>query len=162
LPPENVPGTNVNDAPPPRRGGGVYARRGGGGGGGGAPGGYYRKPLPDRERQNNAVPKEKIQSKTAVFVANLPFSIDDEALSKIFEEFHVKTAHVVNTRTGRSRGYGFVDFESEKDQQAAIASKHNKDVLGANGKSRQISVTVSHSVAKPQQNEENVNNPSKN
>jgi len=122
--------------------------------------------FPQRERrperqQNDTVPKEKIQSKTAVFVANLPFSVDDEALSKIFEEFSVKTAHVVKTRTGRSRGYGFVDFASEKDQQAAISAKHSKEVVGTNGKVRQISVTVSHSVAQQQQQIEE-NNPSQN
>jgi len=137
-PSENVP----NDNPPPRRGG----RRG-------PPFPNNRERERERERsrpQNETVQKEKIQSKTAVFVANLPFSVDDEGLTKIFEEFNVKTAHVVKTRTGRSRGYGFVDFASEKDQQAAIPAKHNKEVTGNNGKNRQISVTVSHSVAQQQ------------
>jgi len=132
--PENV---GTNDNPPPRR----------------TP---VRQRFNNRRPPNETVQKEKIQSKTAVFVANLPFSIDDEGLMKIFEEFNVKTAHVVKTRTGRSRGYGFVDFASEKDQQAAIPAKHNKEVEGANQKKRQISVTVSHSVAQQQQqNEEN-------
>jgi len=133
--PENVVGPITVDALPPRRG----ARR------------YPRRP----PQQNDTAPKEKIQSKTAVFVANLPFSVDDEGLKKIFEEFNVKTAHVVKTRTGRSRGYGFVDFATEKDQQAAIPAKHNKEVVGTNGKNRPISVTVSHSVAQQQQIEEN-------
>jgi len=92
-------------------------------------------------------PKEKILSKTAVFVANLPFSVDDEALTKIFDGLNVKSAKVVKTRTGRSRGYGFVDFESEGDQQNAIKSKNNAVVSGTNGADRNISVTVSHSVA---------------
>jgi len=128
-PSENVP----NDVLPPRRG--------------------VRRNFNNRSSrpQNETVQKEKIQSKTAVFVANLPFSVDDEGLTKIFEEFNVKTAHVVKTRTGRSRGYGFVDFASEKDQQAAIPAKHNKEVIGNNGKTRPISVTVSHSVAQQQQ-----------
>jgi len=84
-----------------------------------------------------------------VFVANLPFSVDDEGLTNIFEGFNVKTAHVVKTRTGRSRGYGFVDFGTEDDQKNAITGKHNTLVTGTNGKPREISVTVSHSVAQP-------------
>jgi len=102
----------------------------------------------DTAEQSTGVPqREKILSKTAVFVANLPFSVDDESLTKLFATHKVKTAHVVKTRTGRSRGYGFVDFETEKDQQAAIESQNNAQVLGANGVHRNISVTVSHSVA---------------
>jgi len=61
----------------------------------------------------------------------------------------VKTAHVVKTRTGRSRGYGFVDFGTEEDQKNAIDKKHDTQVEGSNTKLRQISVTVSHSVAQP-------------
>jgi RNA recognition motif-containing protein len=126
----NEAGPN-SDAPPPRRKG-----RGG------------RVPRERRGPNDGpaAPPKEKILSKTAVFVANLPFSIDDAALANIFEAYHVKTAHVVKTRTERSRGYGFVDFNSEEDQQAAINEKNNTEVPSATGP-RKISVTVSHSVA---------------
>jgi len=123
----NNEGGLQSDTPPPRRG---------------------------RQRRNfrkvndiNAPPKEKILSKTAVFVANLPFVIDDDSLKQIFEKYNVKTAHVVKTRTQKSRGYGFVDFATEADQQAAIKEKNDFLVIGANNASRKISVTVSHSVA---------------
>lgn len=89
--------------------------------------------------------KEKILSKTAVFVSNLPFSVKDEQLLQIFSDFKVKTAHVVVTRTGRSRGYGFVEFNSEDDQKAAIEKMNNASVKGNNDTSRNISVSVSHS-----------------
>jgi len=108
-----------------------------------------RQRRPRKQPPPDAAPKEKIQSKTAVFVANLPFSVDDKALTEIFAGFNVKTAHVVTTRTGRSRGYGFVDFGTEDDQKKAIAGKHDTEVIGSNGKPREISVTVSHSVAQP-------------
>jgi len=108
-----------------------------------------RQRRPRKQNNTDAAPKEKIQSKTAVFVANLPFSVDDKALTEIFTGFNVKTAHVVTTRTGRSRGYGFVDFGTEDDQKKAIAGKHETEVIGSNGKARDISVTVSHSVAQP-------------
>jgi len=91
-------------------------------------------------------PKEKILSKTAVFVANLPFSVTDEQLKQIFSTFNVKSARVVTTRTGRSRGYGFVDFVTETDQKKAIDDKNNSTVEGNKG-NRVISVSVSHSVS---------------
>jgi len=50
----------------------------------------------------------------------------------------VKTAHVVVTRNGRSRGFGFVEFETEQDQLNAIKSKDQTEVDG-----RTISVKVS-------------------
>jgi RNA recognition motif-containing protein len=115
-----------------------------------------RRPPRNRNRnrrnipyENNRPPQERILSKTAVFVANLPFSIDDEQLAKIFDGFQVKSAHVVRTRTQRSRGYGFVEFESENDQVNAINSKNAAQVEGANGTARPISVTASHSVPPP-------------
>jgi len=99
-----------------------------------------------------APPKQRIPSKTTLFVANLPFSIDDEQLAKVFEGCKMKSAHVVRTRTGRSRGYGFVEFESETDQSEALKTINGKQVEGANG-TRNISVTISNSVASSQPNE---------
>jgi len=141
----NDDGGISSEAPPPRR---RQQQR--------APGGGRRIPNEGGAPPSSAPPKEKILSKTAVFVANLPFSVTDEGLAKIFESFNVKTAHVVKTRTERSRGYGFVDFATEQDQQRAINEKNNASIpsVTSNGNlnPRNISVTVSHSVA---QNEEN-------
>jgi RNA recognition motif-containing protein len=83
-------------------------------------------PRPPRRRRN--IPpnnEDRVLSKTAVFVANLPFNVNDAELLQFFKENNAKSAHVVVTRNGRSRGYGFVDFELEKDQQIAINTKHN-------------------------------------
>jgi len=99
-----------------------------------------------------AKPKEKVPSKTTLFVANLPFSIDDEQLLKLFSDTKVKAAHVVRTRTGRSRGYGFVEFENEADQTAALNTTNGREVVGVNG-NRNISVTISNSVASTQPGE---------
>jgi len=81
-----------------------------------------------------------------LFVANLPFSIDDEQLLAIFKDTKVKAAHVVRTRTGRSRGYGFVEFENEADQQAALKTANGKAVDGGEKGPRNISVSISNSV----------------
>jgi RNA recognition motif-containing protein len=70
-------------------------------------------PVPQQER----VPRNP--SKTTLFVANLPFSVEDAGLQQIFSGFAVKSAHVVRKRNGRSKGFGFVELENEDSQVKA-------------------------------------------
>lgn len=100
----------------------------------------------DNQPQNP--PKEKILSKTAIFVANIPFEAKDEDLKNFFKDSNPKSAHVVTTQTGRSRGYGFVDFDNEKDQQHAIQSKNKAKWTTPEKEPREISVSASHSQPK--------------
>jgi len=69
--------------------------------------------------------------------------VTDAQLSDFFKDHRPKTAHVVVTRNGRSRGYGFVEFESENDQKAAIASK-NKQNFTVDNIDRELTVTASY------------------
>jgi len=94
-----------------------------------------------QRNNNNQNVEDRVLSKTAVFVANLPFGVKDEELLQFFKDNNPKTAHVVVTRNGRSRGYGFVDFEAENDQLSAINSKNN---LKFPNSDRQITVTPSY------------------
>eukprot|EP01124_Arcella_intermedia_P024860 TRINITY_DN428_c0_g1_i1.p1 TRINITY_DN428_c0_g1~~TRINITY_DN428_c0_g1_i1.p1 ORF type:complete len:329 (+),score=24.08 TRINITY_DN428_c0_g1_i1:1155-2141(+) len=111
-----------------------------------------------RRPENTTPPAPKIVSQTAVFVANLPFSVTDEGLTKIFEDFHPKNAHVVKTRNGRSRGYGFVDFETQADQSKAIEAKNqtlvqdDRSTAEKPREPRKIMVTISYSAPEQQQN----------
>jgi len=59
-------------------------------------------------------------SPTTLFVANLPFALDDGGLSGLFKDLKVSKAHVVKNRNGRSKGFGFVEFANEADQKAAL------------------------------------------
>jgi len=109
--------------------------------------GGVRGQQPQQRRRRNINPQnnndDRVLSKTAVFVANLPFTVKDEDLLSFFKDNNPKAAHVVVTRNGRSRGYGFVDFELERDQQAAIITKNNaKFVIGDSD--RVITVTPSY------------------
>jgi len=63
-----------------------------------------------------------------LFVANLPFSVDDAGLLEIFKEFNVAKAHVVRKRNSRSKGFGFVEFSNEADQQKALSATDKKPV----------------------------------
>jgi RNA recognition motif-containing protein len=41
-----------------------------------------------------------------------------------------KSAHVVKKRNGRSKGFGFVEFEAEEDQKKALQAINNKSIDG--------------------------------
>jgi len=113
---------------------------------------------------NPPIKKEKVLSTTTLFVANLPFSVDDAALLKIFEGFAPQSAHVVRTHSGRSRGYGFVVFVGEKEQLAALNGKNGTSVEGTKNtptgpvqEVRSIAISISSSVAAPEETQ--VHNP---
>lgn len=70
---------------------------------------------------------------TRLYVGNLNYSTTEDALRAVFEENGraVKDVHIVVDRdTGRARGFGFVEFESEEEAQAAIEEVNGRDVDG--------------------------------
>ncbi len=82
-----------------------------------------------------------------LFVANLPFKLDDDGFAKIFKDANLsyKSAHVVrNQRSGHSKGFGFVEFDNEADQQKAL-NTINKKVVDE----RELSVKVALTENKP-------------
>ncbi|GAA5831743.1 hypothetical protein JCM5353_006620 [Sporobolomyces roseus] len=95
-----------------------------------APATRERKPRAPRRRG----PPTGEPSKTLVFVGNLPFSVTNESLAATFEGCKVKTATVVTRKfgqaAGRSKGFAFVDFESEEDQQKALNEYQGKELEG--------------------------------
>jgi len=74
-----------------------------------------------------------------MYVSNLSFHTTDEDLRKLFAQYGtVSSAKVISDReTGRSRGFGFVEMESEKDGQEAMKNLNNKEIEG-----RMMSVSV--------------------
>jgi len=60
-----------------------------------------------------------------LFVGNLSWNIDDEWLYREFEEFGTITrANVLTDKaTGRSKGFGYVEFDSSASAAAALAAK---------------------------------------
>jgi len=71
--------------------------------------------------------------------------VDDAALKEIFDGEGFVSARVVRTRNGRSRGYGFVEFETQDQQQNALNSKQGYEVSGQNGTQRNIAISISTS-----------------
>ncbi len=67
-----------------------------------------------------------------VFVGNLPFSVTDEKLKTEFSRFgNVESARVVTDKhTGRSRGYGLVEFADQTAADAAIQGMNGQQMDG--------------------------------
>ena len=67
-----------------------------------------------------------------VFVGGLPWATDENALKDAFKEFGTVTyAKVISDReTGRSRGFGFVEFSSDAEAQAAVRGMDQQDLGG--------------------------------
>ena len=67
-----------------------------------------------------------------LFVGGLPFSTTDEELKAAFAEYGtVASAKVITDReTGRSRGFGFVEFENDDEGKAAEAGLEGKELGG--------------------------------
>ena len=84
-----------------------------------------------RRTQRARVPQEnRPESKTTLFVANLPFIVDDNNLKEIFADLKIKEAHVVRRQNGRSKGYGFVEFHTEEDRRNALQTLDKIEVEG--------------------------------
>lgn len=67
-----------------------------------------------------------------IYVGNLPFSVDDQALHHNFAEFGtVASAKVMIDRdSGRSKGFGFVEMGNADEAQAAIKGLDGMSVGG--------------------------------
>ena len=67
-----------------------------------------------------------------MYVSNLSFQTTDEDLRKLFSAFgKVSSAKVITDRdTGRSRGFGFVEMESDSEAQEAIKNLNMKEIGG--------------------------------
>jgi RNA recognition motif-containing protein len=67
-----------------------------------------------------------------LYVGNLAYSVTSESLEQMFLEFGaVTSAQVIQDReTGRSKGFGFVEMQSDDAAQRAINGMHEKQLDG--------------------------------
>lgn len=74
-----------------------------------------------------------------IYVSNLSFNTNDEALHDLFAKFgNVSSAKVITDKeTGRSRGFGFVEMPSDDEGNDAMLGLNNKEVEG-----RAMSVSI--------------------
>jgi RNA recognition motif-containing protein len=79
-----------------------------------------------------------------LYVGNLPYSVADSDLQRLFEAHgSVVSAQVIMDRdTGRSKGFGFVEMGNDSEAQAAISALNGSEVDGR-------SLTVNEARPKP-------------
>ena len=67
-----------------------------------------------------------------LFVGNLPFELTDFELEDLFKEYgEIASAKViVDRRTGRSRGFGFVEMNTEDSAQQADEALNGVEIKG--------------------------------
>ncbi len=69
-----------------------------------------------------------------LFVGNLAYAITDDQLTQIFSAHGtVVSAKVISDRfSGRSKGFGFIEFEKEEEATAAMQALDGSDQEGRN------------------------------
>ena len=67
-----------------------------------------------------------------LFVGSLAYATTDDSLKAFFETIgEVESARVINDRdSGRSKGFGFVQFVNEDDNQKAVDQLNGKELDG--------------------------------
>jgi len=151
---EGEEGGNDNRDNREDRRGGLGRGRGGRGRGSRGNGNGNGRDFTPRPKRDEKKEDTRAPSQTTLFVANLPFTLDDDAFAKILKDENLayKSAHVVKKRSGRSKGFGFVEFENEVDQQKALTAINNKSVEG-----RELVVKVALTENKSEDSNENSN-----
>lgn len=81
---------------------------------------------------NTAPTTKKGQSMYKLFVGGLPFSTTDDELADAFSAHGtVASAVIIKDRdTGRSKGFGFVEYESDDEGKAAESAMNGADFGG--------------------------------
>lgn len=67
-----------------------------------------------------------------LYVGNLPYTVDEPALSALFEDFKsvVSVKLIIDRETNRSKGFGFVEFSDATEAKASIEEFNGKEMDG--------------------------------
>lgn len=67
-----------------------------------------------------------------LYVGNIAFSMTGEELQAIFSPFGTVTSAkiIMDKRTSRSKGYGFVEMENDRDGYTAIDETNGREING--------------------------------
>jgi RNA recognition motif-containing protein len=67
-----------------------------------------------------------------IYVGNLPFRMTADELEQLFQPFgRIERAKVItDPQTGKSRGFGFVEFADRNEGQKAVDALNGKEVGG--------------------------------
>lgn len=88
-----------------------------------------------------------------IYVGNINYSLGEAEIQKIFEVLGtVESVKIIrDKRTGRSKGFAFIEMPSKKEAMEAIKTLDGKEVAGRN-----LRVLKAHSTKKVREDAENV------
>ena len=79
---------------------------------------------------DSAASKVEVSDKS-VYVGNLKFETTEQKIREVFEKYGALTScRLVTRRDGKSKGFGFVDFEKAEDAKKAIDELNDTDLEG--------------------------------
>ena len=83
-----------------------------------------------------------------LYISNLPYSVTDQSLGQMFSTYgSVLSAKIIMDKmSGRSKGFGFVEMETEQQAAEALEKLNGQEING-----RKLNVAV----ARPQAPREN-------
>nr|XP_033819911.1 polyadenylate-binding protein 1-like [Geotrypetes seraphini]XP_033819912.1 polyadenylate-binding protein 1-like [Geotrypetes seraphini]XP_033819913.1 polyadenylate-binding protein 1-like [Geotrypetes seraphini] len=82
-------------------------------------------------REREAEYGARVMEFTNVYIKNFGDDMDDRRLKEIFSKFgKIMSVKVMMDETGRSRGFGFVNFENHTEAQQAVADMNGKEING--------------------------------
>jgi RNA recognition motif-containing protein len=90
----------------------------------------------------------------SIYIGNLPYEVTQEELQEVFAEYgNVKRVYIpTDKNTGRVKGFGFVEMDSDSHENSAIEALDGAEWLG-----RELRVNK----AKPRENQPRRNNRNK-
>jgi cold-inducible RNA-binding protein len=71
-----------------------------------------------------------------LYVGNISYSMKEEELRKSFGQYGevVSVKIIIDKRTGKSKGYGFVEMDSDASADEALKNMNGKELAGRNVK----------------------------
>jgi len=87
-----------------------------------------------------------------IYIANISYNATEQDINDLFSEYgEVESAKIITDRvTGQSRGFGFIEMETEEDAKRAISDLNGTPFMG-----KELSV----SEARPQQSKRDLKKP---
>ncbi|EMD38267.1 hypothetical protein CERSUDRAFT_113433 [Gelatoporia subvermispora B] len=90
----------------------------------------YVGPHISRKERQSKIEEMKAQF-TNVYVKNIDAEVTDEEFRQLFEQFgNVTSAVIQRDEEGRSKGFGFVNFEKHEEAQKGVESLHDFELNG--------------------------------
>ena len=88
---------------------------------------------------------------TKIFIANLPYHITAEQITRLFEMFGAVALVRILTQSpeGKSRGYGFVEMTDETEANRAIEKLDGQEI---DGRKMVVQVSGQHTGKRPRLN----------